>query len=49
MEISIQYFDAQGFLDDKNTKHKFNEITSVTFEDRYSRMFSKHTRKRNKK
>ncbi|WP_431109709.1 hypothetical protein [Winogradskyella poriferorum] len=46
--VSIQYFDAKGLLDEVYTKHYFEEITRVTFEDRYSQTFSKYTRKRKK-
>ena len=47
--VSIQYFNSQGFLDKENTKHNFEEITRVTFEDKYSQVFSRYTRTRKTK
>ncbi|OIQ30337.1 MAG: hypothetical protein BM564_02915 [Bacteroidetes bacterium MedPE-SWsnd-G2] len=40
--ISIRYFNAQGILDKKNTKHKFEDITKLSFDDRYANVFSKY-------
>jgi len=47
--VSILYFDAAGFLDEKPTRLKFQDITKVTFDDRYVDVFSKYTRKCKKK
>ncbi len=40
--ISIRYFNAQGILDKKNTKHKFKHITKLSFDDHYANVFSKY-------
>lgn len=40
--ISIKYFNAQGILDKKNTKHKFENITKLSFDDHYANVFSKY-------
>lgn len=40
--ISIRYFNTQGILDKKNTKHKFENITKLSFDDRYANIFSKY-------
>lgn len=40
--ISIRYFNAQGILDKENTKHKFKDITKLSFDDRYANIFSKY-------
>ena len=40
--ISIRYFNAQGILDKKNRKHKFEDITKLSFDDRYANVFSKY-------
>ncbi len=40
--ISIRYFNAQGILDKKNTKHKFENITKLSFDDHYANVFSKY-------
>ncbi len=40
--ISIRYFNAQGILDKENTKHKFEDITKLSFDDRYANVFSKY-------
>ncbi|OJJ20161.1 hypothetical protein BKI52_16955 [marine bacterium AO1-C] len=47
--VYILYFDAAGFLDEKPTKLKFENITKITFDDRYVDIFSKYTRKRKKR
>lgn len=47
--VSIRYFDAAGFLDEKPTKVRFKRITSVSFDTRYADIFAKYTRKRKKK
>lgn len=41
--ISIRYFNAQGVLDNENTKHKFKNITKLSFDDHYANVFSKYT------
>ncbi len=40
--ISIRYFDAEGILDKKNTKHSFKNITKLSFDDHYANIFSKY-------
>lgn len=40
--ISIKYFNAQGILDEKNTKHNFEDITKLSFDDHYANVFSKY-------
>jgi hypothetical protein len=40
--ISIRYFNAQGILDKKNTKHNFEDITKLSFDDHYANIFSKY-------
>mgnify|MGYP006999717569 CR=1 FL=1 len=40
--ISIRYFNAQGILDNENTKNKFKNITKLSFDDRYANIFSKY-------
>jgi hypothetical protein len=40
--ISIRYFNAQGIMDKKNTKHNFEDITKLSFDDRYANVFSKY-------
>ena len=40
--ISIRYFDATGKLDKKNTKHLYEHITKLSFDDRYANIFSKY-------
>ena len=40
--ISIRYFDAAGKLDKENTKHSFNKITKISFDDHYANIFSKY-------
>ncbi len=42
--VSIQYYDASGLLDTKPTTVKFDDITTVKFEDMYSRVFRKYLR-----
>lgn len=44
--VYILYFDATGFLDEKPTRVDYENITSVSFDDRYVDVFSKYTRKR---
>lgn len=40
--ISIKYFNAQGILNKKNTKHKFENITKLSFDDHYANVFSRY-------
>lgn len=40
--VYINYFDAQGRLDKEPVEHKFKWITKVTFDDNYSKVFSKY-------
>ena len=40
--VSIRYFNAQGILDKENTKHKFKDITKLSFDDHYANVFSKY-------
>lgn len=42
--LSIRYFNAEGILDKKNTKHKYKWITKLRFDDRYANVFSKYVR-----
>lgn len=42
--VSMQYYNAQGFLDEKLVKYKFKQITKITFKDNYNRVFSNYTR-----
>ena len=43
--VSIRYFNAQGILDEENTKHKFKDITKLSFDDHYANVFSKYVKK----
>jgi len=47
--VSILYFDAAGFFDEKPTKVEFENISKITFDDRYIDVFSKYTRERKMK
>lgn len=40
--VYIRYFNGQGILDKENTKHRFKEITKLSFDDRYANVFSKY-------
>lgn len=44
-QVLFEYFNAQGFIDEKPVKHKYKWITKVTFLDNYSKVFSKYKRK----
>ena len=44
--ISIRYFNAQGILDKENTKHKFEDITKLSFDDHYANVFSKYVKEK---
>ncbi|MFD0963897.1 hypothetical protein [Pseudofulvibacter geojedonensis] len=41
--IEINYFNAQGIFDKEYTKHKFKNITKLSFDDHYANVFSKYT------
>lgn len=43
--VFIDYFNAQGVLDEEPVEHKFKWITKVTFDDNYSKVFSKYVKK----
>jgi len=43
-KIGIQYYDPTGQLEQKYTFLKFSEITTVTFDDNYSKTFRKYLR-----
>lgn len=40
--VHVRYYDATGQLDKKATKVKFEDITLLKFEDRYTKVFSKY-------
>jgi hypothetical protein len=40
--VSIRYFNAQGVLEKGSTKHKFVDITKLSFDDHYANVFSKY-------
>jgi hypothetical protein len=44
--VYIQDFDPTGLLDEKPTSIDYDDITKVTFDDRYINIFSKYLRKR---
>lgn len=44
--LSIRYFNAQGILDKKDTKHKFKDITKLSFDDHYANVFSKYVKEK---
>ncbi|MBV7269921.1 hypothetical protein [Winogradskyella luteola] len=44
--VHIEYFNAQGYIDELPVKHKYKWITKATFGDNYTRVFSKYKRKR---
>lgn len=44
--VSVQYYNAQGFLDTENTINKYSEITRITFGDSYSLTFQKYLREK---
>jgi len=48
-KVSIQYYDPTGKLDDKPTTVKYNEITIVKFDDRYTTIFRKYLKQSNDK
>ncbi len=43
--LEIRYFDAQGVLDETNTRFPFDIITKLSFDSQYANIFSKYTRK----
>ncbi|HLP34248.1 MAG TPA: hypothetical protein VK202_12280 [Bacteroidia bacterium] len=44
--VTIQYFNAKGYLDKEPTRITFDKITLVKFDDHYINIFSKHLRQR---
>ena len=44
--IYINYFDAEGYLDDEPTSIDYPSITKVAFDSEYLNIFSKYTRQR---
>lgn len=40
--VFINHFDAEGNRDKELVKHKYNWITKITFDDNYSKVFSKY-------
>lgn len=44
--VHIEYFDAQGYIDESPVKHKYKRITKVTFGDNYTKVFSKYKRRK---
>ena len=47
--VYIRYFNARGIFDEDVTKISWNLISLVTFDDRYTNLYSKHLRERNLK
>lgn len=47
--VYIQYFNALGYLDEKYTKIEYENISKITFDDRYIEIFSKYLRERKHK
>jgi len=48
-KIHIEYFDAEGFISAIPDKIKYQDITKVTFDNRYVNVFSKYLRKKKAK
>lgn len=46
--VSIQYFNACGILEDEPTKIKWNQITLVHFDDIYTNIYSKYIKSQTK-
>ncbi|TCZ67733.1 hypothetical protein [Flaviaesturariibacter aridisoli] len=42
--VSINYFNAEGFVEERSDKIMYKNITRVTFGDRYNLMFAKYVR-----
>lgn len=42
--VEIRYFDAQGVLDETNTRFPYDIITKLSFDSQYANIFSKYTR-----
>lgn len=42
--LEIRYFDAQGVLDETNTRFPYGIITKLSFDSQYANIFSKYTR-----
>lgn len=47
--VYVRYFDATGYLSEKPTRILWKFITVAQFDDRYSKIFSKHLRERKPK
>jgi len=45
-KVYILYFDAAGYIDEDPVKINFDDITKLTFDDRYINIFSKYLRKK---
>jgi hypothetical protein len=46
--LYIRYYDAKGLLDKKATKVKYQDITILRFDERYTNVFRKYLRERKK-
>ncbi|MCK0108935.1 hypothetical protein MWU58_06500 [Flavobacteriaceae bacterium S0825] len=44
--VYLEYFNAQGIIDSEPVEHKFKWITKITYNDNYSKTFSKYKRKK---
>ncbi len=42
--VGIRYFNPEGVIDQKPTKVKYEDITLVKFDDRYTKMYRKYLR-----
>lgn len=42
--VEIRYFDAQGVLDETNTRFPYDIITKLSYDSQYANIFSKYTR-----
>ena len=40
--VSVRFYDSAGKLEDVNTPIRFDDLTTVTFGDRYSTTFRKY-------
>ncbi len=43
--LEIRYFDAQGVLDETNTRFPYDIITKLSYDSQYANIFAKYTRK----
>lgn len=46
--VEIRYFDAQGVLDETNTRFPYDIITKLSYDSQYANIFSKYTREKAK-